>query len=215
MYYKTNINLILIFRVSEGLLYGAMMLGQSLAFLPLFTSGFIAGHRIFKILDRDTRIRSPDIYNLNRKPDNANNILYKKVVFRYPTRPDVQVLQGLQLEVMEGKTVALVGPSGCGKSTCVQLLQRLYDTDYGRIFLGSDEISTDISIMDLRSKLSIVSQEPVLFDRTIAENIAYGDNSRKVEISEIMEAAKIANIHSFIASLPLVCNYVYIRLGNI
>lgn len=92
----------------------------------------------------------------------------------------------------------------CGKSTCIQLLQRLYDPKNGRIYLGLDDISRDISLSDLRSKLSIVSQEPVLFDRTIAENIAYGDNSKVVDMTDIISAAKTSNIHDFIVSLPMV-----------
>lgn len=93
---------------------------------------------------------------------------------------------------------------GCGKSTCIQLLQRFYDPDKGSIHIGPDGISTDITLKDLRSKLGIVSQEPTLFDRTIAENIAYGDNSRKVSMEEIIEAAKTSNAHTFIVQLPQV-----------
>lgn len=192
------------YRVSEALLYGTMMLGQSLAFAPAFTAAFVAGHRLFKIIDRESLIRSPMIYNQIRRPDKGNTAHFKQIEFNYPTRPNVPILQGLDLEVLDGKTVALVGPSGCGKSTCIQLLQRMYDPHNGRIYLGLDEISSDISVVDLRSKLSIVSQEPVLFDMTIAENIAYGDNSRKIDLIEIMNAAKLANIHDFIVSQPMV-----------
>lgn len=164
----------------------------------------MAGHRLFQIVDRESSIRSPEIYNLNRKPDKGSNATFKQIDFNYPTRPNMKVLQNINLEVAEGKTVALVGPSGCGKSTCIQLLQRLYDPDNGRVFLGLDEISRDLTLSDLRSKLSIVSQEPILFDRTIAENIAYGDNSRVVDMIDIIEAAKMSNIHDFIVSLPMV-----------
>lgn len=94
--------------------------------------------------------------------------------------------------------------TGCGKSTCIQLLQRFYDPDQGRIHIGLDEISSDSMLKDLRSKLSIVSQEPTLFDRTIAENIAYGDNSRQVTMDEVIEASKMANAHNFIVQLPQV-----------
>lgn len=152
-------------------------------------------------------INSPTIANKSRKPDKSNDIEYKKIDFRYPTRPNVQILNDFNLNVIEGKTIALVGPSGCGKSTCIQLLQRLYDPEHGRIHIGLDEISSDISLKDLRSRLSIVSQEPVLFDKTIGENIAYGDNSRDVSMDEIMNAARVANIHNFIIQLPLVCHF--------
>lgn len=100
---------------------------------------------------------------------------------------------------------------GCGKSTCIQLLQRLYDPEHGRVFIGLDEISSDISLKDLRSKLSIVSQEPVLFEKTIAENIAYGDNSREVSMDEIINAAKVANVHNFIIQQPLVWQTILAR----
>uniref|UniRef100_A0A1B0D3W1 ABC-type xenobiotic transporter n=1 Tax=Phlebotomus papatasi TaxID=29031 RepID=A0A1B0D3W1_PHLPP len=148
-------------------------------------------------------IQSPKDINDNKRQEYESTVTYAAVEFSYPTRSEVPVLQGLDLKVLSGKTVALVGPSGCGKSTCVQLLQRFYDPDNGRIFLNSDEISSEIGIPDLRGKIGIVSQEPVLFDKTIAENIAYGDNSRDVSMAEVMEAAKTANIHSFISSLPL------------
>lgn len=97
----------------------------------------------------------------------------------------------------------MVGQSGCGKSTCIQLLERFYDPDRGIVDLDHYDIST-IKLNTLRNQLGIVSQEPVLFDRTIAENIAYGDNTRNVTMDEIIDAAKQANIHNFISSLPLV-----------
>lgn len=93
---------------------------------------------------------------------------------------------------------------GGGKSTCIQLMQRFYDPEQGRINIGLDEISSDVTLKDLRSKMSIVSQEPTLFDRTIAENIAYGDNSRTMTLEEIIGAAKTANAHNFIVQLPQV-----------
>ncbi|XP_059619981.1 multidrug resistance protein homolog 65 [Phlebotomus argentipes] len=190
-------------KVSDSLLYAAMMLGQSLAFVPSLTAAFLAAHRLFQIIDRKPVIQSPKDINDNKKQEYESTINYAAVEFSYPTRSEVPVLQGLDLKVLSGKTVALVGPSGCGKSTCVQLLQRFYDPDNGRIFLNSEEISSEIEIPHLRGKIGIVSQEPVLFDKTIAENIAYGDNSREVSTAEVIAAAKTANIHSFISSLPL------------
>lgn len=99
--------------------------------------------------------------------------------------------------------MALVGSSGCGKSTVIQLLERFYAPISGTISIDKTDIEhTDLT--SLRSCLSIVSQEPNLFDKTIHDNIAYGDNSRDVAYDEIVQAAKNANIHNFIASLPLV-----------
>ena len=111
-------------------------------------------------------------------------------------------MKSLNLDIKKGQNIALVGPSGCGKSTVIQLLQRLYDPLKGNIYLDNNDTSS-LEILTLRSQLGIVSQEPILFDRTIAENIAYGDNSRTVPESEIISAAKGANIHDFIVSLPL------------
>lgn len=120
-------------RVSEALIFGAMMLGQSLAFAPQITAAFVAANRLIKVMDRVSTIVSKDV-NGNR-PDEKDDhtVTYSGVDFAYPTRPDVPILQGLNLEILAGKTVALVGHSGCGKSTCIQLLQRLYDTDKGKI----------------------------------------------------------------------------------
>ena len=191
-------------RATENLLVGIIMFSNSLVHIPSITAAFVGAHRLFQILDREPLITSPNVSNKSRIPDKSTNIDFKKIDFRYPTRPDVQILKDFCLNVEEGKTIALVGPSGCGKSTVIQLLQRLYDPERGRIHIGLDEISSDISLPNLRSKLSIVSQEPVLFDKTIAENIAYGDNSRTVSMDEIIAAAKVANAHNFVSQLPLV-----------
>lgn len=135
---------------------------------------------------------------------------YSQIHFSYPTRPNAAVLKGLDLSITEGQTVALVGPSGCGKSTIIQLLERFYDPKAGHITVDNID-NKSLTLASLRSHLGIVSQEPNLFDRTIAENIAYGDNSRSVKPEEIIEAAKNANIHNFISSLPLVKNRKFIN----
>ncbi|XP_037940049.1 multidrug resistance protein homolog 65-like, partial [Teleopsis dalmanni] len=194
-----------IIKVSETLLYGSMMLAQSLAFAPAFTAALVAGHRIFLLIDRKPKIRSPETLPKNTLAKQLNlfeGVRYRDVEFRYPTRQDVKILNGINLEVIQGQTVALVGHSGCGKSTCIQLLQRYYDPDAGSIHINYDEIQADLTLENLRSKLGIVSQEPSLFERTIAENIAYGDNTRDIPMADIIAAAKCANAHSFIISLP-------------
>ena len=97
--------------------------------------------------------------------------------------------------------MALVGPSGCGKSTVVSLLERFYDVNAGSVKVDNDDIR-DLNIRWLRRQIGIVCQEPVLFDRSIADNIRFGANFREVSDEEIVEAAKAANIHNFIQSLP-------------
>ena len=133
----------------------------------------------------------------------AGDITANEVIFRYPTRPNVRVLQGLNLLVKAGQTLALVGPSGCGKSTVVSLLERFYDPTSGALSLDGIEL-TDYNISWLRSKIGIVLQEPTLFDCSIADNIRYGANFREVSQDEVIQAAKDANIHNFVASLPMV-----------
>ena len=109
------------------------------------------------------------------------------------------------MSVKPGQTLALVGPSGCGKSTVVSLIERFYDPLSGSLSLDGSEVR-DLNIRWLRSQVGIVSQEPVLFDTTIAENIRYGANFREVSDEEVVEAARAANIHTFIESLPQVQN---------
>lgn len=160
----------------------------------------MAAARILKLLDRKPKISVPEF------PQNFNetfkgNIRYRDVSFRYPTRMKVQVLEDFNLNVLDGQTVALVGQSGCGKSTCIQMLLRYYDPYEGDVIVN-DLNSKEYPVKIIRSKIGLVSQEPVLFDKTIAENIAYGDNSREITIDEIIEAAKAANIHEFITNLP-------------
>jgi ABC-type multidrug transport system fused ATPase/permease subunit len=123
----------------------------------------------------------------------------KSVFFNYPSRPDVIVLDGIDIEANVGETLALVGPSGCGKSTVVQLLQRFYDIDSGTILMDGKDINT-LNVKWLRSQIGFVSQEPVLFATTIAENIRYGREG--VTQEEIEAAARAANAHDFIMSLP-------------
>ncbi|XP_018348574.1 PREDICTED: multidrug resistance protein homolog 49-like isoform X2 [Trachymyrmex septentrionalis] len=192
-----------VIKISEALIFGSWMLGQALAFAPNFNTAKISAGKIFKLLDRVPEITSPpgsEGKDLDWKADGL--IQYSKINFNYPTRPEMPVLKGLDLIVKPGQMVALVGQSGCGKSTCIQLLQRLYDPISGILTLDRRDIAS-VSLSTLRSQLGVVGQEPVLFDRTIAENIAYGDNSRQASMDEIIEAAKMSNIHSFVASLPL------------
>ncbi|XP_037948003.1 multidrug resistance protein homolog 49 [Teleopsis dalmanni] len=191
-----------IIKVSEALIFGSWMLGQALAYAPNVSAAILSAGRLLKLFNRAPAIQSvqDDPYNTVEKTD--GDITYEQVDFQYPTRKGIQILQNLNLDIKRGTTVALVGPSGSGKSTCVQLLLRYYDPNSGSINISGIP-TTEFSMDTLRSSLGLVSQEPVLFDRTIAENIAYGNNFRDdIPMAEIMEAAKKANIHNFIVSLP-------------
>ncbi|XP_076093992.1 ATP-dependent translocase ABCB1-like isoform X1 [Mytilus galloprovincialis] len=190
----------LVFRVFIAIIIGGMYAGRTLSMSMDFKKGQIAAARLFDIIER-----KPDIDAQEEKGDKLDNIEgdieFTNVKFRYPSRPDVQVLKGLTIRAKPGETVALVGTSGCGKSTTVQLLERFYDQEDGRVTLDGTN-TKDLNINWLRSKIGIVSQEPVLFDASIAGNIAYGDTSRTVPMPEIIEAARSANIHTFIEKLP-------------
>lgn len=112
-----------------------------------------------------------------------------------------QVLNGLNLTIEPGSQVALVGSSGAGKSTIVSLILRFYDTTSGEIYLDNIPVR-DYNVHWLRSQIGLVSQEPVLFGVSIAENIKYGSEYTTDE--DIIEAAKQANAHDFIVTLPQV-----------
>ncbi|KAF9804799.1 hypothetical protein SFRURICE_007702 [Spodoptera frugiperda] len=188
--------------VTESVMFGAYMLGQTLVYAPSFHAAKVSAARIIGLIQRQPLVRTEDGVTDKKDWSATGNFSLKEVEFSYPTRKHHKVLKGIDLHVDAGKTVALVGPSGCGKSTVLQLLQRFYDPDSGRIELDGLDNRSSLTLPRLRRQLGVVQQEPVLFDRTLAENIAYGDNTRKVTMHEIIEAAKAANIHTFISSLP-------------
>ncbi|XP_026331957.1 multidrug resistance protein homolog 49-like isoform X2 [Hyposmocoma kahamanoa] len=191
-----------VIKVSEALIFGAWMMGQAMAFAPNFSAAVSAAGRVLALLERKPLVASTTTPTVHEDYVTKGKIDYKNIHFSYPTRREVTVLRGLTLPVPQGKRIALVGPSGCGKSTLIQLLQRLYDPDSGNVYMDGYSITGDMRLTTLRKNLGIVSQEPSLFDRSIKENIAYGDNTRSVPIEEIVTAAKAANVHSFIAALP-------------
>ncbi|XP_053483597.1 ATP-dependent translocase ABCB1 isoform X1 [Ictalurus furcatus] len=189
-----------VFLVFSVIVFAAMSIGQSSSFAPDFAKAKAAAGRILDLLGQTPEI---DIYNeAGDKPTNCKGDLdFCDLHFSYPTRPSSKILQGLNVSVAQGQTLALVGGSGCGKSTLIQLLERFYNTASGHVLM--DGVDTKkLNLAWLRSQLGLVSQEPILFDCTIAENIQYGDNSRVVSQAEIEEAAMNANIHDFILGLP-------------
>lgn len=107
------------------------------------------------------------------------------------------------MSIHEGKTIALIGSSGCGKTTLVSLLLRFFDPTSGTITVNEKNIST-LHKQNWRKLIGIVFQEPYLFNRTIAENIAYGANHMTISELDVIAAAKTANIHNFVKNLPLV-----------
>lgn len=153
----------------------------------------VSQDRINEILNLDEKIYEAE--NPIPVPNIKNGIVYKNIRFKYKEN---WVLNNINLEIPQGKTVALVGESGSGKSTIADLLPRFYDIQEGEVLIDGVNIK-DIKIEELRSHIGIVSQESILFNDTIKNNIAFG--LENVSDEAIMEAAKIANAHNFISNL--------------
>jgi len=157
-----------------------------------------AAVRLFKLFDR-----VPGIDNFSKEgatlPSVRGDIRVENVVFAYPSAPEHLVCKGYSLVIPAGQTVALCGPSGSGKSTIIQLLERFYDPMSGAIFLDDTDLKT-LNVRWLRSQLGLVGQEPVLFQGTVAQNIAYGMTDKEASRAEIEEAAKMANAHGFVTA---------------
>ncbi|WOL00692.1 hypothetical protein Cni_G09405 [Canna indica] len=153
---------------------------------------------VFEIIDRVPNIDPDD--NTGIKPPNIyGSIELKNVDFCYPTRPEVMVLSNFSLKVSGGQTIAVVGVSGSGKSTIISLIERFYDPVSGQILLDGRDLKL-FNLRWLRSHMGLVQQEPVIFSTTIRENIIYARHNATE--AEMKEAARIANAHHFISSLP-------------
>lgn len=161
---------------------------------------FSAARKIFAIMDEPSKIDAKAISQksdtVKIKPENMKGkIEFKDVWFRYPTRKQDWVLRGLNLTINPKETVALVGESGCGKSTFVALLMRFYDVDFGEILIDGVNIQ-DYDLHDYRFAMSMVMQEPILFNYIVLENILYG--KRFALNSEVLKSAEVANAIEFI-----------------
>ncbi|KAK3569006.1 hypothetical protein QTP86_021584 [Hemibagrus guttatus] len=195
-----GLHYVVVFRVISALVISGTALGRASSFTPDYAKAKIAAVQFFKLLDRVPKINTSQVEG--KRWDNfKGRIQFKNCRFTYPSRPNIQVLRGLEVEVSPGQTLAFVGSSGCGKSTSVQLLERFYDPDHGQVLIDGHP-SHEINVAFLRSQIGIVSQEPVLFDCTIAENIQYGANSHSITMEEVIEASKKAYLHDFVMSLP-------------
>ncbi|XP_047307497.1 ABC transporter B family member 9-like [Impatiens glandulifera] len=188
-----------VFKVFFALTMAANGISQSSALAPDSNKARDSTASIFEILDANPKIDSSKDEGTTLT-EVKGDIELDHVSFRYPLRPDIQIFKDICLTIPAGRTVALVGESGSGKSTVISLIERFYDPDSGRVLIDGVEIRK-VKLSWLRQQLGLVSQEPILFNETIRENIAY---SKKGELSEdeIISAAKAANAHNFIAGLP-------------
>ncbi|XP_039067389.1 ABC transporter B family member 6-like isoform X2 [Hibiscus syriacus] len=153
---------------------------------------------VFEIIERVPKIE-PDDNSALKPPNVYGRIELKNVDFCYPTRPEVLVLSNFSLKVNGGQTLAVVGVSGSGKSTIISLIERFYDPVAGQVLLDGRDLK-QYNLRWLRNHLGLVQQEPIIFSTTIKENIIYARHNASE--AEMKEAARIANAHHFISSLP-------------
>eukprot|EP01066_Platyproteum_vivax_P018765 Platyproteum_vivax@DN7597_c0_g1_i11.p1 len=173
-----------------------------------------AAGRVFRIIDRESKINASSEEG-RKEGINGGEIQLTNVGFFYPNRRDVQVFKAVDFTIESGTTVALVGATGCGKSTVVQLVERFYDIEACVLLDTADEKKqvfqmgditidgvklSDYNLKYLRSQIGLVSQEPVLFDQSIMENIRWGKPEATDE--EVHTAAKMANAYDFVSAFP-------------
>jgi ABC-type multidrug transport system fused ATPase/permease subunit len=157
-------------------------------------SGAAAADRIFTFLDRRPRVLA-NAHNL-RLPRHEKTIEFRDVCFSY--EPGRSILTHVHLKINFGETIALVGKNGCGKTTLVGLIPRFYDPDHGSILIDDLDIR-HVNLRSLRQQIGVVTQETILFDDTIYNNLAYGNRRARKEDVEL--AAKRAFAHDFITKL--------------
>ncbi|KAL8544764.1 hypothetical protein ACS0TY_005114 [Phlomoides rotata] len=187
-----------VFTVIVSVLTGSLSLGQASPCLGAFAAGKAAAYKMFETIDRKPEINPFDSRGkvLN---DISGDIELRDVHFSYPARPTEEIFSGFSLFIPHGTTAALVGQSGSGKSTVVSLIERFYDPRSGEVVIDGINLK-EFQLRWIRSKIGLVSQEPVLFMGSIKENISYGKEGATDE--EIRSAAELANAAKFIDKLP-------------
>lgn len=185
--------------VFMSVLMSAMGLGQAVAISPDFARSRGAAANLYDVMNR--------VPLIDANPTGVKEVLIAgaielgSVVFRYPARPDTLVLDHVSLKIAPGSVIAFVGRSGVGKSTIISLVERFYDVDEGFVHIDGRNIK-DYDVHWLRRQIGLVSQEPLLFDMTIAENILFGcPHHKEISRADVEAAAKTANAHDFIMKL--------------
>lgn len=202
---ETNLSSVL--TVMMAVMIGAFNIGNVAPNIQAFTTAISAAAKIFNTIDRVSPL-DPSETTGDKLEHLEGNIRLEHIQHIYPSRPEVLVMKDVSLEIPAGKTTALVGASGSGKSTIVGLVERFYDPIEGTLYLDGHDISK-LNLRWLRQQMALVSQEPTLFGTTIFHNIRYGligtkfeDENEEKQKELIYEAAKMANAHDFITSLP-------------
>jgi len=182
-----------------AIVQGGQAAGLFCSFAPNMAEATAASNRILSL--RSTRSENPQpTIELEKKKEGGVEIEFKEVHFKYPTR-NLPVFAGLNMKVERGQFAALVGSSGCGKTTFINLLERFYDADNGSIYFDGKNIS-HLDVTAYRNLMSLVPQEPTLYQGSIRENIMLAVNEGTVTDEDIHQVCKEAEIHDFITSLP-------------
>ncbi|KAM3560243.1 hypothetical protein MY1884_003052 [Beauveria asiatica] len=196
-----------ILTIMMSVMIGAFQLGNVAPNLQAFTTAVAAAAKIFNTIDRPSPL-DPSSEDGAKIDNIMGNIRLQNVSHIYPSRPEVRVMSNVSLSIPAGKTTALVGASGSGKSTIVGLVERFYLPVQGALYLDGIDMST-LNLKWLRQQMALVSQEPTLFGTTIYNNIGHGligtpaeHESEERRRHLIIEAAKMANAHDFISTLP-------------
>lgn len=161
----------------------------------VFQKGITAVESIHALLSTPPEVNNATQQIINR----PRSLEFRQVSFAYPDEPDTKILNNVSFTVKKGETIAIVGGSGSGKSTLATLLPRFYELSQGKIYIDSQDISS-IELINLRQQIALMSQQVILFNDTVANNIAYG--MRNPDRLAIEHAAKVANAFDFIQQLP-------------
>lgn len=172
-------------------------LGQAVPNIQYIEAGRAACEMLYAVIDRTPGIDANKAGVI--LPELVGDIELENVTFAYPIRPDRQVFNNFNLVIPAGKSLALVGESGSGKSTVIQLVERFYDPDVGKLYVDGHDLST-LQLDWWRSQIALVSQEPTLFNDTIFNNIALARPGATME--EVVAASTAANAHIFISRMP-------------
>lgn len=183
-----NIQIEDIFKIFPMVTFSSMILARSYSQLLDQNLALKSTKKSIKLIDRKPKIDNFDSEGLVPEIFHGN-IKFENVFFSYPNNPRRNILNGLSLEIKSGTSNALVGPSGCGKSTIISLILRFYDVDNGTIYIDGNDIKK-LNLEWLRSNIAVVTQEPILFDRSIMENICLGDLSRSKVFNELIISFK-------------------------
>ncbi|KAL3462864.1 P-loop containing nucleoside triphosphate hydrolase protein [Aspergillus heterothallicus] len=202
-----------------SLLVSALLWSQMFALAPELSSARAAMARLLGLIEigsdkmtghahppaptTPSSIEEKSLETTAESTSTASSVQLHNIHFSYPARPDIKVLNGLNVNIKPGQFAALVGPSGAGKSTIISLVERLYTPQSGSIFIDGRDITSAGSSTSFRNSIALVPQESVLFEGTIKFNIALGSRpGHEASIADIEEACKLANIHDTIAALP-------------